>query len=351
MLLSIGCTFILSIFLSWVMIPVIIRVAELKHLFDEPDDRKKHIRRTPTLGGVAIFTGVIISYSIFKDFHDLLDVKYLVPSLIIIFLAGIKDDILVLTPLKKLMAQFVAAFLIVVLGQIKINSFYGLFGIQEIPYLFSVIFTIFAIVAVINCYNLIDGVDGLAGSLGILAALSFGTWFYLTSHWSMAFLSFSLVGSLIGFLIFNWQPAKIFMGDTGAMLIGFVVAVLSIHFIELNKAKSISDQFWIHASPSVAIAIMGIPVFDMLKVFIHRLIQKKSPFKPDRNHLHHIFVDLGFSHKLTSITMVTWNLLVIGVAYYLKHEKSSVLLIYLIGLIFIPSLGLHWWRNKKLILK
>lgn len=340
--------FLIAFIITLVFIPKIILVANLKHLFDEPDYRKTHIRRTPTLGGLAIFAGLIVAYSLFKDFYDLIDVKYLVPALIIIFFAGIKDDILILTPAKKLLAQFAAAFLIVVLGNIKVNSFYGLFGVQEIPYWFSVIFSIAAIIAVINCYNLVDGLDGLAGMLGVVAASSFGVWFYLTNHWSMVFLSFALVGSLAGFLIYNWQPAKIFMGDTGAMIIGFIVAVLAIHFIELNKAKSVAEAYWIHASPSVAMAVMGIPVFDMCKVFIYRLARRKSPFHPDRTHLHHILTDLGFSHAQATLTLATWNLLVVAFAFTFKDMKSSIMLACLLGLIFLPSVALHLYRDKKL---
>ena len=170
--------FFLALVITAVTIPIIIRVAELKHLFDEPDQgRKAHKSRTPTLGGVAIFAGLIIAFSLLKDYNNLVDVKYLVPAFTIIFFAGIKDDILVLTPIKKLIAQSLSAFLIVFLGNIKINSFYGFFGFQEIPYWFSVCFSMLAIVTIINCYNLIDGADGLAGALGVISAFSFGTWF------------------------------------------------------------------------------------------------------------------------------------------------------------------------------
>lgn len=341
--------FALAFAITVIAIPAVIKVAELKHLFDEPDqDRKKHSRKTPTLGGIAIFAGVIIAFSLLKDFRNLLDVKYLVPALIVIFFAGIKDDILVLTPIKKLLAQFISAFLIVFLGNIKINSFYGMFGLQEMPGWIAVIFTILAIITIINCYNLIDGADGLAGSLGMLSAVTFGIWFGLIDHWSLAFLSFALAGSLFGFLFFNWQPAKIFMGDTGAMLVGFILAVLSIHFIELNKALSISQEYWIHASPAVAIGIMSIPIFDMIRVFGVRVLKRKSPFNPDRIHLHHLLIDLGFSHRQLAFSLFVWNLLVIAVCFALRDYKSSTLLFILIAIIFVPSMVLLKIRNRKI---
>lgn len=339
--------FALAFAITVVAIPAVINVAELKHLFDEPDQRKSHIKNTPTLGGVAIFGGLIISFSLLKDFQNLYDVKYLVPALIVIFFAGVKDDILVLTPLKKLFAQFISAFLIAFLGNIKINSFYGMFGLQEMPSWVAVIFTILAIITIINCYNLIDGVDGLAGSLGMLSAMTFGIWFALTGHWPLAFLSFSLVGSLLGFLLFNWQPAKIFMGDTGAMLIGFVLAVLSIHFIELNKALEIDPRYWIHASTTVAIGIMAIPIFDMIRVFGIRLIRRQKPFNPDRSHLHHLLIDLGWSHRQITLALFVWNFLVILICFWLRDFKSSILLLILIGIVFFPSIILLKIRNDK----
>lgn len=337
---------LLSCAISFLAMPVIMKVASVKGIYDEPDERKKHSTSTPNLGGVGLFAGVVLVFSVFNEYHELHDVKYMVSSLIIIFFTGIVDDILVLTPRKKLLAQFLAAFLVVYLGQIQITSFYGLFGIQEIPYAVSIVFSIMAILAIINCFNLVDGADGLAGTLGIVSALGFGIWFYLVEEWTMAFLSFALIGSLIGFLRFNWQPAKIFMGDTGAMLIGFILAVLAIHFIEFNKSN-IFNEYWVYASPSVAMAIMGIPIFDMIKVFILRLWQRKSPFYPDRNHLHHVLIDLGFSHSKTALTLGLWNLLIILFAFKFSDMKSSYMLACLIVLIFAPSVLLLVYRNSK----
>jgi UDP-GlcNAc:undecaprenyl-phosphate GlcNAc-1-phosphate transferase len=341
-------TFLLALAITWIVIPSVIRVAELKNLFDEPDNvRKTHVRKTPTLGGVAIFAGLIISFTLVQELHNLFDIKYMIPALIIIFFAGVKDDVIELTPTKKFLVQFLSAFLIAYLGNIKINSFYGMFGLQEIPFVAAVIFTILVIVTVINCYNLIDGIDGLAGSQGLLASVAFGTWFVLTGHWSLAFLSFALAGSLVGFLIYNWNPAKIFMGDTGAMLIGFVLSMLAIHFIELNKANTVVADYWVHASPAVAIGIMAIPIFDMLRVFGIRVLQRRSPFKADRTHMHHILMDLGLNHRQISSALFVWGAFVICLCVAFKDFKSSNLLFVLIGVVFVPSMILLKLRNSK----
>jgi UDP-N-acetylmuramyl pentapeptide phosphotransferase/UDP-N-acetylglucosamine-1-phosphate transferase len=342
-------TFFLAVAITWVVIPSVIRVAELKHLFDEPDNlRKTHIRKTPTLGGVAIFAGLIISFSLAQELHNLFDIKYMIPALMILFFAGVKDDVIELTAAKKFAAQFLSAFLIVYLGNIKINSFYGMFGLQEIPFAVAVVFTILVIVTIINCYNLIDGIDGLAGSQGMLSAIAFGSWFVLAGHWSLAFLAFALAGSLLGFLYFNWSPAKIFMGDTGAMLIGFILSMLAIHFIELNKANLDMTHYWVHASPAVAIGFMAIPIFDMLRVFIIRIIQRRSPFRADRTHMHHILMDLGLSHRQVSSVLFLWGALVIGLCIALRDYKSSNLLGVLICVVFVPSMILFKLRNKKI---
>lgn len=348
-ILSIIIAFIFSFF----CIPTIIKIAELKKLFDETD-LMTQVRTTPTLGGVAIFFGLIISFSFFKDYLNLSDVKYLVPTLIFIFFTGIKDDILILTPLKKLISQFICAFTVVIFGGLRINSFYGILGIQELPVLFSIVFTIFLIIGIINCYNLIDGSDGLAASLGLLSSVSFGLWFLMTENWTLSFLSFSLAGSLIGFLYYNWQPAKIFMGDTGAMLIGFVISILAIQFIELNKLQEVyhlqtatTGKYWIYASTSLAVSVMAIPLFDMIRVFVIRLAEKRSPFKSDRNHIHHILKDLGFSHKKIAVTLFLWSLLIIIVCVYLKNMKSSLMLVLVFLMTLIPTVYLDRRRKQK----
>lgn len=338
---------ILSYTMTVITIPPIVKVAELKHLFDEPDHRKHHIKRTPTLGGIAIFFSTVFSYFIFLDYYKLSNIKFLIPSLFVLFFLGLKDDILILTPLKKLLSQLIAAFLVVYLGGVRITSFYGLFGIQTLPEIISIVFTILTIVALVNSYNLIDGSDGLAGLLGILSAVYFGSWFFVTNNISMALMAFSLTGSLIGFLIYNWSPAKIFMGDTGAMIVGFIVSILVIQFIEWNKeieaSKSIliNKDYWIYASPSVAVAAISLPALDMVRVFMLRIMNRKSPFSADRSHLHHILIDLGFSHKRLAITLFAWNLVILITAIFMRNMRSSFLLLIVLCMVYAPSIILY----------
>ena len=344
---------ILSLILSFLVaasaIPVIIRVAHLKNLTDDPDEfRKKHTSNTPTLGGVAIFAGLLITFSGLYDYYGFTDLRFIIAALVILFFAGIKDDVLVLDPLKKLLAQLLCAFIITYFGNLRITSLWGIMTVQEVPFWAGVFLTVFLIVALINAFNLIDGINGLAGTLGLVATLFFGTWFALNNFASLAILSFSLSGALVGFLLFNYNRAKIFMGDTGSMAIGFIIAILAIRFIEANRVQLSSLSYPIINAPAVAFAVIAIPLFDMARVFTVRLLQKKSPFSADRNHIHHYFVDNGFSHADSTGILVGVNISCILLSLPFNSFRSAwSILIILVYLIVIYFLGYRWLRKQR----
>lgn len=323
--------FVVSLLISALSIPAIIRVANLKNLTDDPDDgRKQHKVNTPTLGGVAIFAGALVAFSALYDLHGFNDLRFITPALVILFFAGIKDDLLVLAPDKKLMIQIGCAALITYLGNLRITSLWGIMGLQEIPFWPGVLITVFLIIALINAFNLIDGINGLAGTLGLLASLCFGFWFAFNGFGSLTILSFSLAGALVGFLIFNYNRAKIFMGDTGSMAVGFIIAIIAIRFIEANRLQLDTLAYPIINAPAVAFAILSIPLFDMIRVFVLRLSKKRSPFSADRNHIHHYFVDSGFSHAKSTGILFWVNVSCILIALPLTQFRSAwgVLLVF-----------------------
>jgi UDP-GlcNAc:undecaprenyl-phosphate/decaprenyl-phosphate GlcNAc-1-phosphate transferase len=341
--------FILSLVISAVSIPVIIRVAHLKNLTDDPDDdRKLHKSNTPTLGGIAIFAGALVTFSALYDLHGFNDLRFITPALVILFFAGVKDDLLVLAPGKKLLIQIACAALITYLGNLRITSLWGIMTFQEIPFWAGVFITVFLIIGLINAFNLIDGINGLAGSLGLLASLSFGTWFALNNFGSLTILSFSLAGALVGFLIFNYNRAKIFMGDTGSMAVGFIIAIIAIRFIEANRLQVQTLEFPIINAPAVAFAILAIPLFDMIRVFVLRLAHKKSPFSADRNHIHHYFVDSGLSHAKSTGILFWVNVSCIAIALPLTQFRSAwgvlVIFLYLSVLCFIAC---RYFKNRQ----
>jgi len=332
--ITFGC--ITAFLITFLAIPSIIKVAIIKNLIDEPSERKSHIASVPTLGGLAIFAGVVFSFTFWSAGFDNLVTQYIIAAIIVQFFIGIKDDIVELTARKKFIGQLVSAVIIVLFANIRITSLYGILGVYELPYWISVLFSIFTILVIINSFNLVDGIDGLAGGIGAIASFTFGLWFYNYNHISLCILSFTLFSSLLAFLVYNFSPANIFMGDTGSLIVGLILSILAISFIELSFASP-PFAFPFRSSPAMAIAILIIPLVDMFRVFVIRLLNKKSPFNADRNHLHHMLLDIGFSHRKACITLYAVNLVFIITALLLRNTSSFILLVLLSFMAFVLS--------------
>lgn len=333
--------FLTSFILSYVAIPSIINIAKIKKLVDEPGERRSHDRSIPTLGGIGIFAGVIFSIILWTPFEVFGNLQYILCAFIIIFLIGAKDDIIPLTPYKKILGEIFACSILVFIANIRITSFYGIFSIEELPEWISILISIFTLIVIINSINLIDGINGLTASMGILICVTLGAWFYLADQIVLSIIAFALVGSLVAFLKFNITPAKIFMGDTGSLLVGIICAILIIRFIEVQNTITNTD-LKIKAAPAVAVSILFLPLFDALRVFILRIIHSKSPFDPDRNHLHHAFVDKGFSHIQTSALLVFINAFAILLA--VNFQKAGNLK--LLGLLFLLGIIVSVFAKK-----
>lgn len=320
-------------------IPPIIKVANEKHLFDEPgDDRKIHTARTPNLGGIGIFAGFVFTCSLFVQNSLLPYYNYILATAIILFVIGLKDDLIGVDPMKKFIAQVISGIILTVFADIRITSFYGILGVNEIPYFISIILSIFTIIFITNAFNLIDGIDGLAGAIGVIVTFSYGMIFCVLHEFGLALLAFSLLGALMGFLIFNASPARIFMGDTGSLLLGMIVSVLTISFIELvNKNTNEYSQFF-NSAPAIAVGIIIIPLFDTLRVFTLRIIKSTSPFKADRNHLHHRLIDLKYSHNQVVIILSMVNIIFILLALTFQGIGNQWLLCLLLGFVMVLNM-------------
>lgn len=295
----------------------------MKHLFDEPsDDRKLHSRRTPLMGGMMIFAGTLFSFLLWLPINEMGIIKFMVPALLIMFFIGMKDDIIGTAPVKKLGANIIVALIMVLMADVKLTSLHGLFNVREIPEWAGILLSLFTYIVIINAFNLIDGVDGLAGGVGLIASIVFGLWFYYAGDWIYAVLSFSLAGGLLGFLRFNFNPAKIFMGDSGSLTIGFLIAVMAIELIEYdpqNLPKNIKNI----SKPILAMSTLVYPLIDTIRVFTIRSLKGTSPFSADRNHLHHRLMDIGLSQKQTVFTIYAFNLFVIGAAVVAQQFDPS----------------------------
>ena len=329
--------FLTSFFVVLLATPSLIKVAKLKHLVDEPsEDRKLHTRSIPTIGGITIFGAIIFSYALwFPDEFSYIDktlvnFKAVIASLILLFFVGVKDDIIGTAPMKKLAAHFIVGFIIVIMADIRIESMHHIFGIYELGLWQSYIISIFTYIVIVNAYNLIDGLDGLAGGIGFISSISFGLLFAFSDNIPLALLSFVLSGSLLGFLIFNFSPARIFMGDSGSLIIGAIISILAINAINLplSKLPSILDHI---SLPILVISILVYPLADTIRAFSLRAFNGVSPFTADKNHIHHKFIEIGFSHPKTVITLYIYSLVIIGFTVFIRIPNATLNLFLLIA--------------------
>ncbi len=335
---------ILSFVITFYSIPVIILVANWKKLYDLPGDRKIHSAPVPSLGGLGIFVGFMLGVLLFTNAQEVFGVfQYFIACFIVIFFFGIKDDILMLSPMKKFMGQMAVVAILMFKANLLITNMYGFLNITYIDPAVSYLLTGFTILVVMNAYNLIDGVDGLAGSLSVITCLSFGTFFLLSNDIFYALLGYSFAASLMAFLIYNYSPARIFMGDTGAMLAGAVNAILVIRFIETGEQSQILP---ILTTPAIGFGILMIPLLDTLRVFAIRILHGRSPFSPDRNHVHHLMLDRGYSHRKITLLLSGLSILFIFLSYF-AMPLGTTKVIGLQVLVFFLGIGVLKFYPKR----
>jgi len=335
--LLLSITLLTAFFITLLSIPSIIEVAIAKHLYDEPNGRTSHTINTPTLGGMAIYAGLIISSMLFVNIERIGYIQYIIAASIVIFFIGLKDDILTIAPLKKLIGQIIAAAIIIDLGDVRFTSLHGFFGIHEIGYLPSALISLFVIIVTINAFNLIDGIDGLASGIGILVVSFFGVWFFLVGHSELSVLSAALVGSLMAFFRYNVfsKKYKIFMGDIGSLTLGFFISVLLIRFNEINIG--LQSPYAISSAPVVSFSILILPMFDTLRVFIIRIARGNSPFKADKLHVHHRLILLRKSHIQATSILIAANAGFIIIALLLQNIGMYWLGLIIVSLALILS--------------
>lgn len=331
--LKVVASIVLSTIVTWRAIPIIINICEIRGIKENPIKRSSHSEPTPTFGGIGIFAGTLIGYLIWSFGDEEYLIHKILAGMVILFFLGLKDDLFALAPLKKIGSQIIASSLVVIGGDLRITSFFGILGVHEVPYVVSVIFTIFLFVALINSFNLIDGIDGLAGGIGMISSGAFGLWFALNGYWSIAALSCSLSASLLGFLRYNFsKTSKIFMGDTGSLLVGYLVTIFAVKFVQLNQYYNFSPGENYVSAPVIAVAILCVPIFDTLRVFGLRILKGKSPFTADRLHVHHLLVDNGMSHIKASIALCAGTIVISLFTYYLRiFLNNTTLTVYVLG--------------------
>jgi UDP-N-acetylmuramyl pentapeptide phosphotransferase/UDP-N-acetylglucosamine-1-phosphate transferase len=348
-LLQIILAITVSAVTSYYVFPIIIQTAKFKDLISNPNFRSVHVNKISNLGGLGIFLGIAIVITFFGSQSQPDNLLCLLGSLIILLFTGLKDDLVGLSPKQKLIGQAIAVSCIIVFSDIRIHSLYGLFGIENLPYTISILFTLFVFVLIINAFNLIDGVDGLSGSIGIISSLFFGIYFYLTGSHYIMFLSFSIIGTLSSFLIFNFSKKnKIFMGDTGSMIIGFLLCYQATSFLTINQ--TVETTYHIQHPIVLVLSIFCFPLMDLVRVFIVRLRLKKSPFSADKNHIHHKLLLLGLKHWEIALTANVFSLLIVAFTYAFRSFDVNILFIILTLTVFafaiLPS---YLYKRNKLV--
>ena len=318
-----------ALIITWYYIPKVIKVVQERHLEDKPGFHKIHKSDVPTLGGIGIFGGFIFGFLIGVNGY-MPGLSYFTAAAVFLLFVGIKDDLVYLNPKKKFWGELGAAVLVALFTNIHITHFHGFMGITDISATTTFVITILVFLFIINAVNLTDGIDGLAASVGIIASVAFGIFFFLSGDYGYTVMAAALLGSLLAFLYYNMSqgPKKIFMGDSGSLVIGFTLAVFAIHFNELVAAGE--SILKLDSAPSIAIAVLIIPLYDTLRVTVLRLRAHKSILVGDKRHIHHMMLRAGLSHWQATLYLSLFNIFIIGVALLLDG-----LGIFLLGLLLL----------------
>lgn len=333
---------ITSCLVVFVGIPLTRRITSELHLYDDVTDKRKiHKGSVSNLGGIAIFAAIVLGYSLSGYAEDFRGYPYFIVAITLLFFTGFKDDLTSLRPRTKVLLQLMASIFIVVGCEMYVGNLYGVLGIYELHVVVAVPLTIFSIIVTINSFNLIDGIDGLAGGIGSLIATFFGIGFFIAESYELAALSLIIVVVLSSFLYFNMEPAKIFMGDTGSLVIGLCIAILAVNYANLSGIDSYHVVFG-NTSPVYTAIILVIPFYDTLRVFIRRMYRNKSPLSADKDHIHHTLINLGYSHKHSSFYLYVVMIVIVGVSSMLNDLDPLVVLLIatILSLLLLPTYGL-----------
>jgi UDP-N-acetylmuramyl pentapeptide phosphotransferase/UDP-N-acetylglucosamine-1-phosphate transferase len=332
----------LSVIISIYAIRKVIFITKKKNIFDIPDKiRKIHGAEIPSLGGIGIFIGFIIPAVFFMDARW----YAIIAASVLLFFTGIYDDIMNMRPSKKLVAQLLASGMAVYFADVRIMSLHGLFGLQELPYWLSAGLTVFLCTFFVNVFNFVDGIDGLACSLAILYTGLLGALFAMMGDVSPAAIAFCLAGATAGLLFFNKAPARIYMGDTGSLLLGFMIFILAVLFLN-SFTGELAFLHSFNAAVLFVIALLFLPVYDALRVFILRASKGISPLKADRRHLHYYLLDAGLGHTTAVMVIVAVNIVLLIAAVLLQGFDMWVGLLAVVAISTIAMSIVYGARNK-----
>lgn len=307
-------TVVLPIFIASLVVfiihPQLVKIAQMKLIVDNPNARKLNKEPVPVLGGVAIFFGLMFGIGVAGYYTKGMNIQFeLIVAMMVMLYTGVGDDILDLSPSVRFVLQIFTVSMMMFLCGIYIDNFHGLWDVYKLPLIAAIALTLVSSVGIINSINLIDGVDGLCSGYGMFASLLYGICFIRMGDLSYAVLAFSLFGSLIPFFLHNvfGQKYKMFLGDGGSLVLGFICSLYVMRVIQSGS------EYITGSTISFTLAVLAVPVFDTLRVMTARMAKGRSPFSPDKTHLHHMFIRLGCSHVMTTLNILLLNGLVVVV--------------------------------------
>jgi len=300
----------------------LVRISLDKNIVDNPNSRKLQRTPVPVLGGVGVFFGILMGIASMTIAVDCSELFVVVVAMCIMLYTGTMDDILDLSPWLRLLVEISVVLWLFFAGDFRIDDFHGLWGVGRLPYSVSIPLTVVAMVGIINALNLVDGVDGLSSGLCMVAAAMFGMMFYRAGDMAMVILSVVIIGALIPFFLHNvfGKTSKMFIGDGGTYVMGVVMCVFVGRILH---SESMCGECLPTSTGLVSftLAVLSIPVFDTVRVMSMRILNGHSPFHPDKTHLHHLFIDMGFSHVATMSCIVVFDIFVV-VCWLLMYRLS-----------------------------
>ncbi len=338
-------SFVLSLLISLYALPKVIHWVNDRNLVDNPNERSAHKIPTPTMGGIGPFAALVLPMLalIIEDLRSIL----LVAAFAITFVTGVLDDMHDLSPMKKMAGQFIAALLLAIAG-FRVTSLYGLWGVEELPLMLQYVLTIILVIGITNAFNLIDGVDGLTGGVVLINSLIFGIIFILLKDWFFVLLSFGMVGAYLGFLVYNFHPAKIFMGDSGSLVAGFLMVMMGLRLLPyglMDEPVALNgDQMTL-----LVVGLLFMPVFDFIRVVVQRLREGKHPMKADKNHAHHLLLNEGLNHKKTSIVLYCAHILLVIVSLLINVFPFywALALLFVVAYLFLEVFDVRRYQKVK----
>ena len=336
--------FLSAMLLTFWIHPRIVRIAKIKNIVDNPNSRKLQRRAVPVMGGFAVFFGIVVGVGLTSVFFDSYAFFTCVVAMTVMMYFGFTDDILGLSPWLRIIVEIIMVGFVIKMDMVNMNDMHGLFGIHNLPVWLSLPLSAVAGVGIINSINMIDGVDGLSSGFCVVACLSFGFFFCVSYDGTMAVMCALAAGALIPFFLHNvfGAKAKMFIGDWGTMMMGMLMTIFCLHVID--NTSRVAYNFPNMGVVAFCLSVLSVPIFDTLRVMTTRILRGVSPFHADKHHLHHLFIEIGFSHAGTAMAVISlnvFNLFLWLLTYRMGGDATVQFLVVSFVGIFNTS-GIYW---------